>query len=62
MSKEDWVCVVLMILGIVLFLVGANVWNAVVGWAGVFLFLVGLVALIVFYVYNKLASSPVQNP
>ncbi len=62
MSKADWACVILMILGIIDFLVGANIYNAVVGWLGVFFFVGGLAALVILYVRNKLVKRPVQNP
>jgi hypothetical protein len=45
-----------MILGIFLFLYGANYYNNAVGWAGVLLFVVGLFGLIVLAVYNELAK------
>jgi len=45
-----------MILGIFLFLYGANYYNNAIGWAGVLLFVVGLFGLIVLAVYNELAK------
>ena len=60
-SREDWACVVLIILGIILFLVGANYYNSIVGWLGVFLFVGGILALIVLYVYNALTKQKAQN-
>jgi hypothetical protein len=42
--------------GIVFFLVGANIYNALIGWFGVFLFLGGILALILLYVYNSLSK------
>jgi membrane-bound ClpP family serine protease len=74
LSREDWACIGLIILGIVLFLIGANYYNAIVGWLGVFLFLGGILALIALYVYNVLSEpkskedvpvevqAEVQNP
>jgi hypothetical protein len=60
MSREDWVCVVLIILGFLLFLVGANYYDSLVGWLGVFLFVGGIVALVVMYVYGVLSKHPSQ--
>jgi drug/metabolite transporter (DMT)-like permease len=69
MSWKDWVLVLLIILGIVLFLYGANYYDQTVGWAGVFLFVGAIVALVLLYVYGALnkkkengASIPPQNP
>ena len=56
MSREDWICIALMILGIFLFLYGANYYNNAVGWAGVLLFVLGLFGLIVLAVYNELSK------
>jgi membrane-bound ClpP family serine protease len=61
-SREDWVCVGLIILGILLFLVGANYYDSVVGWLGAFLFIGGILILIVLYVYKALAKHSVQKP
>ena len=56
LSREDWICFALMILGIFLFLIGANYYNNVVGWAGVLLFVIGFFGLIVLAVYNSLTK------
>jgi drug/metabolite transporter (DMT)-like permease len=64
-SWKDWICVALIVLGVVLFLIGSNIYNAYFGWAGVFLFVGGIVALIVMYIYNALKaeqSAAPQNP
>ena len=70
MSRTDWIYVFLIILGIILFLVGANVYNDFVGWLGFFLALGSIIAYIIFYIYNYLARrrespttpAPAQNP
>jgi hypothetical protein len=62
MSRADWVFFGLLVLGIILFLIGANYWNDVVGWLGVFLFVGSIVAWIVLYVYNWLKKRDVQKP
>jgi hypothetical protein len=61
MLWENWACVVLIIVGIILFLVGANYYNSLVGWLGVFLFALGILALIVLYVYHTLTKPAGQN-
>jgi len=69
MSWKDWVLVLLIILGIVLFLYGANYYDQTVGWAGVFLFVGDIVALVLLYVYGVLnkkkeneTPTSAQNP
>jgi membrane-bound ClpP family serine protease len=57
MSQEDWACIGLIIIGIILILIGANYYNEVFGWLGVFLFLVGILAIIALYVYNSLKKE-----
>ena len=42
------ICVVLVVVGVILFLYGANVYNDVFGWAGIGLFIAGLVISFVF--------------
>ncbi|MCW4018401.1 MAG: hypothetical protein NWF00_06960 [Candidatus Bathyarchaeota archaeon] len=61
MSREDWACVVLILLGIVFFLVGANVYNSFIGWFGVFLFVGGFLALIGLYIYNSVINRKVKE-
>ncbi len=61
MSRTDWLCVFLIIVGVILILVGANYWNAVVGWLGVFLFVGAALVLVLLYVYHSL-SRPSDSP
>ncbi len=56
MSREDWACFFVIIIGIILFLAGANFYNAFVGYLGFFLFMGGVIALIALYIYDYLAS------
>ena len=63
MSRIDWACLVAVILGFVLFLYGANVYNAVVGWIGVYFFFGGILVFLVRYIYGELTKKEeVQNP
>ena len=61
MSQTDWICIGLALLGVFLFLYGANFYNAFVGWFGVFLFVGSIVAWIVLYVYGALFRKNVQK-
>jgi len=61
LSQTDWICIGLALLGVFLFLYGANFYNAFVGWFGVFLFVGSIVAWIVLYVYGALFRKNVQK-
>ncbi|MCW4045361.1 MAG: hypothetical protein NWE94_07590 [Candidatus Bathyarchaeota archaeon] len=54
MPWNTWLCLALAVLGVVLFLYGANYYDAVVGWAGVFLFLGAVLAFLIWYIYSEL--------
>ena len=62
MSWAYWACVGLMFVGFVLFLYGANYYNAAVGWAGEFVFIFGIIAALVVYVYGELKKTGNQKP
>lgn len=50
-------------MGVVLFLYGANFYDAVIGWIGVYLFFGGIIAFLVLYIYAELTKKEeVQNP
>ena len=57
MSWIDWVCLGIVVLGVVLFLYGANYYDATVGWAGVYLVIIGIIAILVLYVYGELTKK-----
>ena len=60
---SDLACLFAVLLGIVLFLYGANYYSGVVGWSGVFLFVGGILAWTLIYVYGRLTRKAlVQNP
>ena len=61
MSMAYWACIGLMALGFVLFLYGANYYNAAVGFAGEFVFIFGIVAALVVYIYNELKKTRNQK-
>jgi hypothetical protein len=63
MSRTDWACLSAVIFGFALFLYGANVFNAVVGWVGVYFFFGGILVFLVLYIYGELTKKEdVQNP
>jgi hypothetical protein len=57
MSKTDWAIVAILILGFLLFLYGANYYDAVVGYAGIYLFIGGIVAYLIIYIYTELKKK-----
>jgi hypothetical protein len=63
MSWTDWACLGFVILGFVLFLYGANFYNAFIGWVGVYFFFGGILVFLVLYIYRELTNKEeVQNP
>lgn len=54
MSWEDLICLCVVIVGVVLFLYGANYYNALIGWAGVYLIIAAFLAKIVLMVWQNL--------
>ncbi len=63
MSWIDWACLVAFISGFILFLYGANYYNALVGWTGVFLGIGAVAIVVVRYAYRELTKNKqVQKP
>ena len=63
MSRVNLACLGMVILGFVLFLYGANFYDAVIGWVGVYLIIGGILVFLLFYIYNELTKKvKVQNP
>ena len=57
MSWKDWACLGVIVLGVVLFLYGANYYDATVGWAGVYLVIIGILVILVLYIYSELTKK-----
>ncbi|HLE74892.1 MAG TPA: hypothetical protein VI864_02465 [Candidatus Bathyarchaeia archaeon] len=63
MSWKDWACLGVIVLGVVLFLYGANYYDATVGWAGVCLAIIGILAILILYIHGELTKKVnAQNP
>jgi drug/metabolite transporter (DMT)-like permease len=63
MSWTDWACLGIIVLGVVLFLYGANYYDDTIGWAGVCLVIIGILAFLILYIYGELTKKGnVQNP
>jgi multisubunit Na+/H+ antiporter MnhF subunit len=57
MSWPNWLCIGTIVLGLVLFLYGANYYDAVVGYAGIYVILAGIIAMLVLYVYREMTKK-----
>jgi membrane-bound ClpP family serine protease len=57
MSWTDWTLLGLFILGFLLFLYGANNYNSVIGYSGVYLFIGSIAAYLVVYIYKELTKK-----
>jgi hypothetical protein len=68
MSWLNWISFILVVVGIGMFLYGANVYDATVGWAGFYLGIAGILLYIVTCAYVQLTKkepekeAQVQNP
>ena len=62
MSRTNLACLSAIILGFLLFVYGANIFNVVVGWVGVYFFFGGILLFLVLYIYGELTKKEeVQN-
>jgi len=57
MSWNDLICLSILIVGVVLFLYGANYYEALIGWTGVCLIIAGFLMKIILMVWENLQSS-----
>jgi hypothetical protein len=63
MSWTDLTLLCLFIVGFLLFLVGANTYNAVIGYSGIYLFIGSIIVYLVVYIYKEISKKkPAQNP
>lgn len=57
MSYADWALLGIFIGGFLLFLYGANTYNAVVGYSGIYLFIGSIAAYLIFYIYKEVTKK-----
>jgi membrane-bound ClpP family serine protease len=63
MSWTDLTLLCLFIVGFLLFLVGANTYNAVIGYSGIYLFIGSIIVYLIVYIYKEISKKkPAQNP
>jgi membrane-bound ClpP family serine protease len=56
MSWTDWSVLAVFIAGFLLFLYGANTYNALVGYCGIYLFIGSIAAYLIIYIYKELSK------
>jgi membrane-bound ClpP family serine protease len=62
MSRINWALLAIFIAGFLLFLYGANIYNAVVGYAGIYMFVGSIIAYLAVYIYHELTKPQVPSP
>lgn len=60
MPWKEIVCICVIVIGVILFLYGANLYNAAVGWTGFFLIIGGFFAEIAFKVYERVRKKAMR--
>jgi hypothetical protein len=58
MKWKGLACLIVVILGVVLFLFGANYYDAVVGWTGLGLFVGGILVYALLRIFSSQSNSP----
>ncbi|HKM60021.1 MAG TPA: hypothetical protein VJY36_04030 [Candidatus Bathyarchaeia archaeon] len=62
MSWTDYVCLSAFIIGFLLFIVGANIYNAIVGYGGLYLSIGAIMAYLIIFIYKEFTKQPDQQP
>ncbi len=62
MSWTDWTLFGVFVIGFLLFLYGANTYNAAVGYTGVYLFLGSIATYLIIYIYKEITKKPTSIP
>lgn len=57
MSWKDFICLCVIVVGVILFLYGSNYYDAFAGWAGIYLVFGGIVAFMILKVYEFLMKK-----
>ena len=57
MSYTDWVLLGLFVAGFLLFLYGANTYNAIIGYSGIYLFIGSIAAYLALYIYKEITKK-----
>jgi hypothetical protein len=57
MSRIDWTLLGLFIVGFLLFLYGANTYDAVVGYSGIYLFIGAIAAYLIIFIFKEVTKK-----
>ncbi|HSQ49516.1 MAG TPA: hypothetical protein VLL96_07530 [Candidatus Deferrimicrobiaceae bacterium] len=57
MSKTDLILLIVFVLGFILFLYGAKFYDAVIGYAGIYLFIGTIAAYLLIYIYKEVTKK-----
>jgi hypothetical protein len=58
MIRTDWIFLSFFIIGFLMFLYGANTYNAVVGYSGVYVFIGSIAAYLIAIIYREAKKKP----
>lgn len=61
MSWTDWTILGAFIAGFMLFLYGANTYNAIAGYGGVYLFIGSIATYLIIYIYKEIRKKPISE-
>jgi len=61
MLWKDIVCLCVVIIGVILFLYGSNIYNAIVGWGGIYLIIGGFFAEIILRIFTAVRGKRVSQ-
>jgi hypothetical protein len=62
MSRIDWALLGVFIAGFLLFLYGANVYDKIAGYSGIYLVIGAIAVYVVLYAYKELNKKPQTSP
>ena len=57
MSRIDWALLGLFIIGFLLFLYGANTYDSLVGYSGIYLFIGAIAAYLIIFIYKEVTKK-----
>ena len=58
MTWINWACLGIFILGFLLFVYGANIYNTIIGYTGVYLFIGAIAAYLIMHTQKELTKKP----
>jgi hypothetical protein len=61
MSRIDWALLAFFILGFLMFLYGANTYDANIGYGGIYLFIGSIAAYLIIYIYKEITKPKTKT-